>query len=160
MIAMTLTRASGIINKGGIDATWETYWQYLSAEIGLLMAAATAFRTLFIVRSRRRPGAGQHASWYTTALQKVRRVLRYSRRRNYLQREALGSSEELGARNEELVDLPQIPRPTMTGIRTFIFGSGKGSWTRSQVMGSHNGQDSTQSQILHSRTIDVDYEYS
>ena len=159
MIAVTLTRASGIVNDAGIDATWETYWQYVSAEVGLLMASATAFRTLFVSPSRRRPQAGFHSKWYTNALQRLRSALRSSRKTDPINREPFNSSEELSERTEELMALPQIPRSTMTGIRTFISGNGKRSWTRSQVMASHNEADSMHSQILHSRTIDVDIEY-
>ena len=157
MIAVTLTRASGILNHAGIDATWETYWQYLSAEVGLLMATATAFRSFFIARSRRRAEPGFHPTWYETALQKLRHILKSTRTTNRKHREPLNSSEEPTERDGEHMSLPQIPRPTITGIRTFISGTGKKNWTQSQVLASRSEQDPMRSQIQHRTSIDVDY---
>ncbi|KAG4437710.1 hypothetical protein IFR05_006793 [Cadophora sp. M221] len=51
MIAVTIVRASGIRQGSVIDSVWETYWQVMSAEVGLIMTSATAFRTLFIART-------------------------------------------------------------------------------------------------------------
>ena len=157
MIAVTLTRASGILNHDFIDATWEIYWLYLSAEVGLLMATATAFRSFFIARSRRRAEPGSKPTWYETELQRLRSVLRSTRASSRKHREQLHSSEEHSARDVESMSLPQIPPPTMTGIRTFISGSGKKNWTRSPMMASRSEEDPMQSRILQSTTNDVGY---
>ncbi|PVH84950.1 hypothetical protein DL98DRAFT_608996 [Cadophora sp. DSE1049] len=51
IIAVTIIRASGIRHGNSIDSVWETYWQVISAEVGLIMTSATAFRTFFVARS-------------------------------------------------------------------------------------------------------------
>ena len=51
IIAVTIIRASGIRQETTIDSVWETYWQVISAEVGLIMTSATAFRTFFVARS-------------------------------------------------------------------------------------------------------------
>ncbi len=53
--------------------------------------------------------------------------------------------------------LPQIPRPTMTGIRTLISSSGEQSWRRTQLMDSRGELDGMRSHILIDRTVDVEY---
>ncbi|KAH7418055.1 hypothetical protein BKA64DRAFT_716848 [Cadophora sp. MPI-SDFR-AT-0126] len=54
IIAVTIIRASGIRHGNSIDSVWETYWQVISAEVGLIMTSATAFRTFFVARSAAR----------------------------------------------------------------------------------------------------------
>lgn len=51
IIAVTIIRASGIRQGTTIDSVWETYWQVISAEVGLIMTSATAFRTFYVARS-------------------------------------------------------------------------------------------------------------
>ena len=69
----------------------------------------------------------------------------------------LNSSEEPTERDGEHISLPRIPRPTITGIRTFISGTGEKKWTQYQMIASRSEQDPMRSQILHRMTIDVDY---
>ena len=147
MIAVTLIRASGIAHHGGVDGTWEIDWQYLSAEVGLLMDTATAFRSFFIACSRRHAEPRFHPTWYETARQRPKYSWRSARTFGRKQREPLRWWEEPGE-SGELMALPQIPRPTMTGIRTFISGSGGQSWRQFQLMRSH---------IRNDRTVDTEY---
>jgi hypothetical protein len=52
LIIATIVRVSGIRYHGETDTVWESYWNIISAEIGVIMAAATAFRSFFVARSR------------------------------------------------------------------------------------------------------------
>ena len=163
MIAITLTRASGLVNDDGVDATWEVFWQYMSAQVGLILSTATAFRTLFIARSRRSPQVTHHAAWYRTLLRRLNQMLsstRWTHGKNQKSSSRPNTSKDLSERSDEMMALPQIPQPTITGIRTYIRGIGKRTWTPSQIMASRNGQSITQSQIILSRTFDVDVEDS
>lgn len=160
MVAVTLTRASGILNGGGIDATWETYWQYLSAEVGLLLSTAAAFRSFFVTRARRRAKNGSRPIWYSNLLERLRSALRSIRKSSQEVRKQLNSSHETNELGVELQELPQIPRPTMTGIRTLILATGRRGWTRSNIMDSGHSHSPGHSQILLSQSIEVDVEDS
>lgn len=50
MIALSIIRVCGLMNDGLIDAIWEMYWRFLQAEVGVLLAAAVAFRSFFLTR--------------------------------------------------------------------------------------------------------------
>ena len=158
MIALTLTRVSGIVAGDAIDATWGTYWQYLSAEVGLLMSTATAFRTFFVSRGTRRHEERPHATWYTNLLRRLKSVVSSIRTRSRRQGTKFSSSDGFGERNEDVGGLPQIPRPAMTGIHTFIRRNGRSSWAPSHFMTSRGARGSMPSQILLSRSVDVDVE--
>lgn len=163
MIAVTLTRASGLVNNHTVDATWGLFWQYMSAQVGLILSTATAFRTFFVARRRRFPEATNHAAWYRTMLRQLTQMLNSTRRthdRNQKSPSSPDTPNDLSERTEEMMALPQIPQPTMTGIRTYIKGVGKRTWTPSQIMASRKGQSIRQSQIMLSRTFEVDVEYS
>ena len=163
MIAVTLTRASGLVNNHTVDATWEVFWQYMSAQVGLILSTATAFRTFFVARSRRSPEVTNHAAWYRTLLLQLTPMLNSTRRihrRNLKSPSSPDTTKDLSERTQEMMALPQIPPPTMTGIRTYITGVGKRTWTPSQIMASRKGQSTRQSQIMLSRTFEVDVEHS
>ncbi len=51
MIAVTAMRLVGLRHGNVIDCLWETYWQFMAAEVGLILTAATALRTLFVARA-------------------------------------------------------------------------------------------------------------
>lgn len=163
MIAVTLTRASGLVNTHTVDATWEVFWQYMSAQVGLILSTATAFRTSFVARSRRSPKVPNHAAWYRHLLRRLTQMLGSIRSTHgrYPNSPTLpNTSNNLSERAEEMMALPQIPQPTMTGIRTYITGVGKRTWTPSQIMASRKGRSTTLSQIMLSRTFDIDVEHS
>ncbi|KAM5495826.1 hypothetical protein McaMca56_005174 [Microsporum canis] len=50
MSIVTIIRGAGVYYKGLVDTNWETYWVIICAEIGVCLAAATAFRSFFIAR--------------------------------------------------------------------------------------------------------------
>ncbi|KAF3483776.1 uncharacterized protein GIQ15_03100 [Arthroderma uncinatum] len=50
MSIVTIIRGAGVYYKGLVDTNWETYWVVICAEVGVCLAAATAFRSFFISR--------------------------------------------------------------------------------------------------------------
>ena len=52
LVALTITRVAGIKDNGSVDSVWETYWQSISAELGVFLAAASAFRAFFVSRKQ------------------------------------------------------------------------------------------------------------
>ncbi|KAL9579244.1 MAG: hypothetical protein Q9212_005221 [Teloschistes hypoglaucus] len=121
VVIFTITRASGLEWEDKLDVLWEVYFQIVAAEVGLILVALTAFRALFISRASPRAHSPQkHTShWLNGKLAWVRllnprrwalgnmRAMAVSRKR---------SDGEAGSR----VELPNIPRGTMTGMQTFI----------------------------------------
>ena len=52
-IVCTIVRVAGVrtsSNNSSLDTVWQTYWQFITADIALTMTAATAFRTFFTSR--------------------------------------------------------------------------------------------------------------
>ncbi|KAL4801044.1 hypothetical protein BDV19DRAFT_352616 [Aspergillus venezuelensis] len=52
MIALSITRVCGLVDGDAIDTIWQTYWQFLSSEIGVFLASAVAFRSFFTARTQ------------------------------------------------------------------------------------------------------------
>ena len=127
MIAVTIIRVSGLKTPDGqTDALWVCYWNIISAEIGIIMTAATAFRTLFVSRN----GAGRNNppavhkpnitsrlpfSWSSWLMASKRYLQRTFSLRDKNSAETSDSSEryklsELDEVHQGL-DLPTMPRP-------------------------------------------------
>jgi hypothetical protein len=51
MIVVTVMRLVGLRRGRVLDVLWEIYWQFVAAEVGLILTAAAALRTLFVVRA-------------------------------------------------------------------------------------------------------------
>lgn len=123
MIIVTIIRASGLLTKSGnsVDVLWEVYWQYVEASVAIIMASLTAFRSFFVVRSSRVQQA-HRATSYSTHLALVKRIFTP---RTWRKSSAEQQGFELSdGKLHELPKqpLPDIPRPVMTGMHTFIQG--------------------------------------
>ena len=136
MIIATVIRVAGIQNHGNIDHIWETYWILVAGAVGIILTAITAFRTFFVARQNRRDEP-QQPSWYRRSKERLKW--------KFISKESSGAdSGWTGDTDETKVEpinrlppipnrLPQIPKPTMTGIRTFI----NGRRTIKSMMGSN-----------------------
>ena len=160
MIAVTIIRVSGLKSpQGQLDSLWEDYWNLLSSEVGIIMTAATAFRTLFISRSNggnnrnqgvRSPGTFTRIpfSWSQWLTENKRYLQQTFNLRAWRSRKSSDPSNgpTSGSTDEESgnLELPVIPRAHMTGIRTFIRGQGR----KSAMLHA--------SQIMQTRTEDLD----
>ena len=106
MIICAVTRVSGVRTHGNnIDVEWETFWQYVESCIAIMMVSFTAFRSLFkqqAIKARERR---------MRPLDSIRKKLWY-RGKSGSDRRALRTS-----------NLPTVPSPTLTGMRTFIHGN-------------------------------------
>ncbi|KAA8642706.1 hypothetical protein EYZ11_011884 [Aspergillus tanneri] len=54
LVALSITRVAGLEYHDVVDAVWETYWQTLSAELGVFLAAASTFRSFFVSQRNNR----------------------------------------------------------------------------------------------------------
>jgi uncharacterized membrane protein YozB (DUF420 family) len=127
LIVITVVRVSGLVNKDIVDNVWEIYWTLLSAEVGIILAAAISFRALFVARSNSKKS---NLSPQEQARQFFKRsYLSRKRRKNgpYTDTFDTMSDTESG--------LPSVPRAYMTGMRTFIDEQGR-SFERPETKGS------------------------
>jgi len=66
MIVVTIIWVSGVLIGDKVDGVWESYWLILSAEVGIIMTAVTAFCTFFVACSKHQRGQspGEQTHWY------------------------------------------------------------------------------------------------
>lgn len=107
MIIIAIIRISKmLLTSYAADIIWVIFWQQAEACIAVIMASFSAFRSFFVARdSRRREDQNRHRHWYMSKKNQMAAALR--RRR-------------LLPETEEMDQLPDIPRATMTGMSTFI----------------------------------------
>lgn len=123
----TIIRVAGVrtsSSDSSLDTVWQTYWQYITANIALTMTAATAFRTFYISRHQDRPAQRQESdkSWLSRTWRFFKLVLR---RRSWQGKSSALLQTGEDSRNREM-ELPWIEeRATMTGMRTFINRQGE-----------------------------------
>lgn len=90
----------------GADIVWVIFWQQVEACTAVIMVSLSAFRSFFVAHeSRLREDRNRNRHWYMSK----KKALAWRRRM-------------LQSESEEMDQLPQIPRATMTGMRTFISG--------------------------------------
>ncbi|MCJ1468504.1 hypothetical protein MMC07_007133 [Pseudocyphellaria aurata] len=88
------------------DYVWELFWQIIENCLAVAMVCLSAFRSVF-VGTQAQVKQPQNKQWYV--LKKHPRNPR--KRKNWMDIET-----------EETEALPEIPRPTITGLKTFIRG--------------------------------------
>jgi len=165
IITVTIIRASGLHHAGNIDSVWETFWQMMSAEVGLIMTSITAFRAFFVARNNEphhhRQGSDPKR-WSSRSKQLLRRLIAPSSWRSRHTSETPGgdSGKAAGRRAGGMRHLPSIPRGTMTGIRTFIDGQGRTRMGMSQMMQSHASEETDDSWPSNAQTIQVQHDIS
>lgn len=128
----TIVRIAGIHTGRSIksiDSVWETYWQFIAANIALTMTAATAFRTFFVSRNaedrgHRSPDHGSREIWYSKGRRLLRSVFSTRLWYSWRSKDSRRVPDDQGSAwdSAPLELRPNIPRATLTGMRTFING--------------------------------------
>lgn len=124
VMACTIARICGLSYYNTVDASWETFWQYMSASLGLTLTSIAAFRSLFVshrVSHRRQETSDLEALRLLYA--RVTRALR--RTFSFHSWETRGWPSKGGDNRAALdtdghIDLGKIERGTITGLRSFI----------------------------------------
>jgi hypothetical protein len=165
VISLTIIRASGLHHGDNIDSIWETFWQMMSAEVGLIMTSITAFRAFFVARNNEQRHHAQGSDpkrWTSRSKQLLRRLLAPSSWRSRHTSENSGGNFGKAASKHAggMHHLPSIPRGTMTGIRTFIDGQGHTRLGMSQMMRSHASEETDDSWPSNAQTIHVQHDIS
>ena len=120
-IICTITRVAGVRTSSrdqSLDTAWQTYWQFITADIAIAMTAATAFRAFFVSRQHDRVARGESATPFW--LGKSWRYLKF--KLGHLSWRTKSSEAQFADdTSDQRMVLPRIKeRATMTGIRTFI----------------------------------------
>ena len=124
IIVCNIARIAGLSYHNTMDATWETFWQYISASIGLILTSVAAFRSLFVSHRignnrqeisdlealRRLYAKIKQVFKKTFSIQQWRTGLWYSNERH--------TSKDLEAHAGR--DWGKIEHGTITGLRSFI----------------------------------------
>jgi hypothetical protein len=102
MAIVAIVRIAGIkLGASTVDIVWLAFWMQQECSIAVIMVSTSAFRSFFVTDTTKRPSPGYSpGSW-------KRRLLR---RRPSPDRDDMESANPL----------PQIPRATLTGMRTAI----------------------------------------
>ena len=125
VIIFTITRASGLEWQDKLDVVWEVYFQIIAAEVGLILVAMTAFRSLFISRT----GRNQHSPrdspsvWGKSKLA-LKRLLDPRRWTSNHSKDMIGGQKYDAMKSFE-GNLLSIPGAVMTGMHTFINHQGE-----------------------------------
>ncbi|KAI4184917.1 MAG: hypothetical protein LQ346_006018 [Caloplaca aetnensis] len=147
IILVTITRIAGIKRAGAIDSVWESYFLIVGAEVGIILASVSTYRTLFVShRKATFDKVGKRARDQQSPSSPVKglfkRVFLSSPWRSKVKEGQSTPDEEKGQHHDsfDTEGLPEIPRAHMTGVRTFINARGKGT-DGSNVMESRMTQD-------------------
>ena len=108
MVITAIVRISGIKLAGGaIDIVWEAFWIQQECSIAVIMVSASAFRSFFVPNSSRSiaPDPPKPSSYW---------------RKRLLLKRPISDKDDWKGGNE----LPQIPRATLTGMRSAIREAG------------------------------------
>lgn len=140
----TIMRISGLSYYNTVDATWETFWQYVSASVGLIMTSIAAFRSLFIShhvshRQQETSDIENFCLLYARIRQALKRALS-TQYWNFRVRHSKNSDTGERSSTDQAIDLGKIERGTITGLRTFIHQY-RTPTTQSQVMYSQTGKE-------------------
>ncbi|MCJ1466527.1 hypothetical protein MMC07_005147 [Pseudocyphellaria aurata] len=130
MIFTAIVRISAIrIGKHGVDYVWTAFWQIIESCLAVTVVCLSAFRSVF-VRTQAQAKQQRNKQWYV--LKKHPQNTR--KRKNWMDIET-----------EEIRALPEIPRPTMTGLKTFIRGKphSEESIMHSQILDESHDQNAS-----------------
>lgn len=148
MIAITVTRMIGLKYQGKLDSIWETFFIVVASEVGLILVAITAFRTLFVAKMKSRrekqpPLRGFKTSWISKTKSRIVRFV--SGKSNASSNPSNPESFNVPLIRKKRLLSNQFPRATITGMRTFIDVNGR----------THIGTVTDGSQTLHEEEEDI-----
>ncbi|MCJ1463581.1 hypothetical protein MMC07_002189 [Pseudocyphellaria aurata] len=128
MVMTAIVRISTLrIGNGKIDVVWGGFWQIIENCLAVAMVCLSAFRSVF-VGTRAQAKQQQNKQWYVLK----NHPQNTRKRKNWMDIET-----------EEIRALPEIPRPTITGLKTFIRGKPhpEESIMHSQILDESNDQN-------------------
>ncbi|KAK4168393.1 hypothetical protein QBC43DRAFT_310179 [Cladorrhinum sp. PSN259] len=131
MIVITVVRITGLRWRGKPDSVWETFFIIMAAEIGLSLVAVTAFRELYVSKTRHRRQADdgdniRSFGWYGA---KSKSVFRPWAAKGTVTTSSSASNRTDGFENMEMGNGQfigyEVSGGTMTGLQTFVEANGR-----------------------------------
>ena len=145
VMVCTVMRITGLSYYKSVDAVWETFWQYVSASVGLCLTSVAAFRSLFIShRVSHRQQETSDLERLSLLYDRVKRALKRNWSIQPLRVRAWQSRQEYASDTSNQfrgMDLGKVERGTITGLRTFIRQYQRSPDTPSRLMYSQTGME-------------------
>ena len=113
-VLVTIIRVSGIVATGtqSIDVIWQIYWQYVEASVAVVMASASALRSLFVTaRGPRASGWHPRSASSGRSMRRMKMLPWKTRRRSRMAQHLRQPLDE---------DAPPIPRAHIIGSSEFF----------------------------------------
>lgn len=137
MIIITAARMIGLKHDGQLDYIWEIFFIAIAGEIGLMLVAVTAFRALYVSRAKT---VGHQTittfNWYHRSKSVVQKLISSFSGKP---RSSDVSKSESGGGKEGFF-MGDIPRGTITGVRTFIRKNGADSVVDVEHLGDSDSE--------------------
>ena len=143
VMVCTIARISGLSYHETVDATWETFWQFEAASLGLTLTSVAAFRSFFVTY---RVSHNQQEVSDFEALRllwaKLDQMLRRAFSTPSLKTSAWytqhikASDADRSPNGNAGMGLGDIERGTITGLRTFIQDYERAPTSASEIMSS------------------------
>ncbi|KAI1808639.1 hypothetical protein F4811DRAFT_569446 [Daldinia bambusicola] len=111
MVGISMVRVSKLSGASGLDIPRKLFWQYIEASVAVIMGSLTVFRSLLTLPTKS-SNEQQHGS--RVGVLGLRPHERFSHRMRFLRLK----KDHIDLESQD--GFPDIPRATMTGMRTFI----------------------------------------
>ncbi|KAL8997934.1 MAG: hypothetical protein Q9169_002927 [Polycauliona sp. 2 TL-2023] len=119
-IILSIVRiAGGRQPNGGVDSAWVNFWLQLEADVAVMIISITSYRSLFVKDKSSKDGGNKKSPRYHGS-EGYRKKL-WSR-----SGEKGGEGGGGGGKGRKGVEMPTLPDPTLSGMRTVI-GRGRGA---------------------------------
>ena len=116
MIIIAIVRISGMVFKNTFDMVWVLFWLQVEGAVAIIMVSITAFRSLLGIKAlKEREKQKMERFWFSYRPKPL----------------AKDFKKETQAKSKSQ-QLPSVPGATLTGMRSFINGSG--IWDESTAM--------------------------
>lgn len=124
MAICAIIRIAGLPYKGIDDNSWMFFWQHTEGAVAVMMASLTSFRTLFVKQTNN--DNDNEAEGRMVSRSPVESLFhRIWRRFQSLARAQPDEKPTTLTPHGPLLQLPKIPSPVFTGVRTFIRGNNR-----------------------------------
>ena len=155
-ILCTIIRIAGIHTGRtvkSIDSVWETYWQFVAANVALTMTAATAFRAFFVTRAQAdhgrlhdSPEQGSANKWFLKGGRLLHSIFSARPWRSWRSKTLSRTSDDSSRKwhGYPLKLRNKIPRGTLTGMDSFIDRQGGTERLRSSKPMQRDGREEVQ----------------
>lgn len=123
MIVSIVRIAGADLPNGMVDSAWVNFWLQIEAAVAVIVISISAYRSLFVVAKSshgHHGGGGKSPRYGSSTLSAVSYRKRLWSRIRGGDEKGEGGGGGGGGRGDEEVQLPTLPDPGLTGVRTVI----------------------------------------